>query len=269
MSLIRLIFKKCFINNLRMLISVMQIAKWRCSCGHESIVPASWTIIKCPKCNDVESNLLYVSRYESATTGLFYFSEIYGLSIDERSAYYDLFEMARRKVRGKSHYELELATLLLFMRCGLSRPISYKHFFEVFCSEVHRPPIGTAQSFIRRVLRLTRTLRMHDIYPKVCFPKAEDFLKLWKERITGEVYEDALRIIKKAKRKMGTVSDVTLCASVLYIANKINNIDAKQKHLAEEFRITETSLRNCYKQIVRLLREDDEYKDRVWIFDVT
>ncbi len=113
-------------------------------------------------------------------------------------------------------------------------------------SGIEKKEIGRAYRFLKTELDINVPLTDPGQY----VPKFAAALKL-----SGEVQEDAIKLIKKALRK-GLISGrgpTGVAAAALYIASAMHGVKKTQKEVADVAGVTEVTIRNRYRELKKEL----------------
>ncbi len=160
---------------------------------------------------------------------------------------------SKRAIRRERVQAIVAALVYLASRqVGLPKPLD--KIAKV--SGVKKKDISKAYRMIKEELKITAPV-----------PDAEKFvLSFGKElKLSGETIAKAIQIVKIAKDRGVSIGrdPAGIAAAALYIATRLSGEKRTQKKVAEIAGVTEVTVRNRYREIMKILESSEEFKRRV------
>jgi len=160
---------------------------------------------------------------------------------------------SKRAIRRERVQAIVAALVYLASRqVGLPKPLD--KIAKV--SGVKKKDISKAYRMIKEELKITAPV-----------PDAEKFvLSFGKElRLSGETIAKAIQIVKIAKDRGVSIGrdPAGIAAAALYIATRLSGEKRTQKKVAEIAGVTEVTVRNRYREIMKILESSEEFKKKV------
>jgi transcription initiation factor TFIIIB Brf1 subunit/transcription initiation factor TFIIB len=156
-------------------------------------------------------------------------------------------------LRGVNLLHLLLASVFLYLRYPATKkaPISIGRFIEACQAKGYMVSRNT-------ILRWARALRSYSFEPDKYSISAKDLLeRCWsdlqdKYHLSEEVKNDATQILSSSSNIMAGRSPYVIVPAVIYRVCKKRGLFITQRALAEEFGVTEVSIRNFNKELSKL-----------------